>query len=537
LVPGAATPYSIEKLVRTNTTAAYNHGRVSMMQQAGDYVPAVEFSAILDSRTTEICRKADGKVIPKNDPDMERFIPPLHHNCFLSPKTPVLTDKGYKPIKDIKAGDKVLTHLGRYIPVTFVHHRQSPTTYKGPVYKVVLGIGEDTITLPPVTPDHPVLATSGWVPVKRLEVGDRVTVWRDRGFVAATVIAVGVTQMKYHRRLYNLSVEGDESYVVNGVVVHNCRSLLIPVTRDDMMAHPFTPITRQEKDELLALIPEEFGGRVGGPSTQGWKSDPVARLFRDEANAEKYYQYKQGYAEILRRKVGEEKLRKLAREFEERGGVAAKGLQKELRRIVDKDSALVRMRKVGEMWQEDSSCPAAVAFRMRAETLEKTPRLLFPKTVTREELERIVDEVLSVDDYLRVRAFNQAYMEVINQGEIILYRGTDGKTGKKIRDALIKGGRKRLRYRMVDNSLVGYTDDLSIADHFGAKGEEDGVTIRRRFIREEIVIHRDLLSCVTGKYLSEREWIIVGIDDTLSVVKDMRLYRLDGTMKDFGKRL
>jgi len=267
LVPGAVTPYSIEKLVRTNTTAAYNHGRVSMMQQAGDYVPAMEFSAILDSRTTEICRKADGKVIPKNDPDMERFIPPLHHNCFLSPKTPVLTDKGYKPIKDIKLGDKVLTHLGRYMPVTFVHHRQAPTTYKGLAYKVILDIGTGTITLPPVTPDHPVLATPGWVPVKRLEVGDRITVWQDGGFVTAVVIAVGTSQMKYHQRLYNLSVEGDESYVVNGVVVHNCRSLLIPVTRDDMMTHPFTPITRQEKDELLALIPEEFGGRVGGPSS------------------------------------------------------------------------------------------------------------------------------------------------------------------------------------------------------------------------------------------------------------------------------
>ena len=31
--------------------------------------------------------------------------------------------------------------------------------------------------------------------------------------------------------LWNLAVEGDESYVANGVVVHNCRSVLIPITR------------------------------------------------------------------------------------------------------------------------------------------------------------------------------------------------------------------------------------------------------------------------------------------------------------------
>lgn len=31
--------------------------------------------------------------------------------------------------------------------------------------------------------------------------------------------------------LWNLAVEDDESYIANGVVVHNCRSLLIPITR------------------------------------------------------------------------------------------------------------------------------------------------------------------------------------------------------------------------------------------------------------------------------------------------------------------
>lgn len=31
--------------------------------------------------------------------------------------------------------------------------------------------------------------------------------------------------------LWNLAVECDESYIANGVAVHNCRSLLIPITR------------------------------------------------------------------------------------------------------------------------------------------------------------------------------------------------------------------------------------------------------------------------------------------------------------------
>lgn len=34
-----------------------------------------------------------------------------------------------------------------------------------------------------------------------------------------------------NEKLYNLAVKDDESYVANDIVVHNCRSLLIPITK------------------------------------------------------------------------------------------------------------------------------------------------------------------------------------------------------------------------------------------------------------------------------------------------------------------
>jgi len=34
-------------------------------------------------------------------------------------------------------------------------------------------------------------------------------------------------------KLYNLAVKEDESYIAQGVVVHNCRSLLIPITESE----------------------------------------------------------------------------------------------------------------------------------------------------------------------------------------------------------------------------------------------------------------------------------------------------------------
>lgn len=33
-----------------------------------------------------------------------------------------------------------------------------------------------------------------------------------------------------NKPVYNLAVDEDESYVAEGVVVHNCRSVLVPVT-------------------------------------------------------------------------------------------------------------------------------------------------------------------------------------------------------------------------------------------------------------------------------------------------------------------
>lgn len=35
-------------------------------------------------------------------------------------------------------------------------------------------------------------------------------------------------------RLYNLAVEEDESYVANGIVVHNCKSYLVPVLNGNL---------------------------------------------------------------------------------------------------------------------------------------------------------------------------------------------------------------------------------------------------------------------------------------------------------------
>jgi len=70
----------------------------------------------------------------------------------LTPETLVMTGGGPKPIRDITLGDTVLTHQGRYRPVTHVFMRH----YSGQVYSLrseaLSALFETTIT-----PEHPVL--------------------------------------------------------------------------------------------------------------------------------------------------------------------------------------------------------------------------------------------------------------------------------------------------------------------------------------------------------------------------------------------
>ncbi|MDZ4343573.1 MAG: phage minor head protein, partial [Candidatus Binatia bacterium] len=158
------SPARLEAIVRTNLTDAYNHGR--MMEYTSDdmlpFLNAIRYSAILDERTTPVCSFLDGKLFDPIDPDLTDLLPPNHFNCFISPRTKVFTACGWRDIGRLKIGDEVLTHKGRFRPVTFVHHLQAPTKYSGAVTKIKLAPQFGPRTLLVCTPGHPVLTTGGW---------------------------------------------------------------------------------------------------------------------------------------------------------------------------------------------------------------------------------------------------------------------------------------------------------------------------------------------------------------------------------------
>ena len=159
-------PYRLETIVRTNNTTAYNHGRLTEFM-AADVLPflkGVKYSAILDTRTTEVCRFLDGKIFKPGSPDLEALLPPNHYNAVVK-GTSIKTLHGDLPIEQVDVGDQVLTHRGRYRRVYAVMSKRNAS---------YLELHLSTGRILRVTEEHPILLSTGWSRADGAKVGDQL---------------------------------------------------------------------------------------------------------------------------------------------------------------------------------------------------------------------------------------------------------------------------------------------------------------------------------------------------------------------------
>src|SRR5262245_35379974 len=85
--------------------------------------------------------------------DQKLVMAHVYGHC-LAPETKIETLDGVKPISDVAEGEQVLTHTGRYRPVTAVARRW----HAGPIYK--LSVGGSNLPVR-ITGEHPVLVVRG----------------------------------------------------------------------------------------------------------------------------------------------------------------------------------------------------------------------------------------------------------------------------------------------------------------------------------------------------------------------------------------
>jgi len=80
---GVVKPYRLEAIARTESTSAYNDGRVVMARdpELKGLLRGMRWDSILDSRTSEVCQFLDGKIIRMEDPALDALTPPAHISC------------------------------------------------------------------------------------------------------------------------------------------------------------------------------------------------------------------------------------------------------------------------------------------------------------------------------------------------------------------------------------------------------------------------------------------------------------------------
>jgi SPP1 gp7 family putative phage head morphogenesis protein len=102
------TDHRLKTIAGTETTKAYNKGRLEQFKADPDFVQAVQYSAVLDKRTTQICKRLNGKIMDINNPLVNVYLPPNHFNCrsIIVPVTSLdsWTESDFKGVERPKEG-------------------------------------------------------------------------------------------------------------------------------------------------------------------------------------------------------------------------------------------------------------------------------------------------------------------------------------------------------------------------------------------------------------------------------------------------
>ena len=80
---GGANPHRVETIWINAMQRAYGGGRYRQLTTPAmkRFRPFWMYDAVLDARTTTICKERDGKVLAADDPWWDSNYPPLHHRC------------------------------------------------------------------------------------------------------------------------------------------------------------------------------------------------------------------------------------------------------------------------------------------------------------------------------------------------------------------------------------------------------------------------------------------------------------------------
>lgn len=151
--------------------------------------------------------------------------------CF-DGDTPILTPDGWRPIRDLAPGDRVINFDERHGGLkedTVVRRHENLAVSDG---EPMLALTLDNGTTLRVTANHRFLTARGWVRADEITPADRIE---------PGVRLLARQEVAKPERVYNLHVEHDHNYVAGGAVVANCHSAKAEQLRE-LLAGPFADV-------------------------------------------------------------------------------------------------------------------------------------------------------------------------------------------------------------------------------------------------------------------------------------------------------
>ena len=182
--------------------SAYNEGMYAAYQSPliKNSLRGFRHVSIVDSSTTTICLERDAFVRSISDPYWLTNWCPLHFNAIMEGST-ITTSVGEKPIENIRIGDLVLTHRGRFMPVTAVMSKRfdgNIRTFKS-----------DSGGILRTTDEHPICTSArGWVRADALRRGDKLFQHSEKPIEGSSSIFNAVPD--YYPSLFNENFVPDQ---------------------------------------------------------------------------------------------------------------------------------------------------------------------------------------------------------------------------------------------------------------------------------------------------------------------------------------
>ena len=246
--------------------------------------------------------------------------------------------------------------------------------------------------------------------------------------------------------------------------------------------------------------------------------DPVARKFIDSSEVKEFIRRKQEYRQWIDEQIDDahiEALNSVTKPGYTVVSAEAEAREEYVQDLLNHkfDEEFPTIWQGAKVWQTSTWESPAINLKLASVDVERPSDMLWRSSFDDNQIQKYWSKYRTIEtelrnEYIKMRAFNQAYMERCDIEKVQLYRGIGGKTGKKIAFQLQREGMKRGKFDIQDAPLTGYTDVERIGRDFGDK--IGGIMVSRSVPREDIVVHKDLLAGVLNNFEEEGEHIIRG---------------------------